>query len=173
VSRRRSQGSNRLRAYRGKRRFGSLAYLGHAATALWRYRGLEAEITIDGERLRVPILSLLAGNTRSYGGMVEIARTARADDGLLDICLFQGRGRRRFVRYLASTACGRHLHDADVLYRKARELTLVTETPWPVPADGEVVGQTPVTIRCVPRSVTVIVPAGRRSPLWETAEEAK
>lgn len=156
-----------------KRHIGSFAYLGRAAIELWNYRGLSAEIEIDGERLRGPILAFLAGNTRSYGGLIEIAREARADDGLLDVCLFQGRGRRRFVRHLTNTARGRHLLDAAVVHRRARQVTLTIEERWPVQADGEVVGQTPVTIRCMPRSVTVVVPAGRRSPLWEATEEAR
>lgn len=153
-----------------KRHLGPLAYLGRAALELRHFRGLRAELTIDGERKQGTMLGVLAGNTRSYGGVLEITRDARADDGLLDVCLYQGAGRRRFLRHLFETLLGRHLEDASVSYQKARRIEVATERPWPVQADGEVVAHTPVTIECAPRSVTVVVSRGEHSPLWNSAE---
>jgi diacylglycerol kinase (ATP) len=152
--------------WRIKRRFGLFAYLGRALLELRGFRGLEAEIRLDDAVLSGRMLGLVAGNTRSYGGVLAITRQARADDGLLDVCLFKGSSRRRFLLHLADTALGRHLESDEVVYRRARSIQLTTERPWPVQADGEVVAQTPVTIECVPQSVTVVVPADVASPLW-------
>jgi diacylglycerol kinase (ATP) len=152
-----------------KRHLGSLAYLWRAAMELPRFRGLHAEIEIDGDQVQASILGILAGNTRSYGGMLEIASEARADDGLLDVCVFLGAGRRRFLSHLLRTLRGRHVLDESVLYRRAHHVGLKTLGPWPVQADGEVFAQTPVTIECHPSSITVIVPQNQQSPLWDTA----
>jgi len=152
--------------WRLKRRLGRFAYFGRGMIELLRFQGFDAELTIDGELLQTVILGLVAGNTRSYGGMIEIARDARADDGVLDVCLFQGSGRRRFIRHLVDLARGLHTQSEEVQYRRAHRIELQTERPWPVQADGEVVGHTPVSIDCVPESVTVVVAPNKSSPLW-------
>lgn len=44
-------------------------------------------------------------------------------------------------------------------YPVARQsVTIATRRPMPVQADGEIVGETPVTIRVVPGAVRVVVP---------------
>jgi diacylglycerol kinase (ATP) len=151
-----------------KRRFGQLAYIGLAAAYLRSYRGVPAEITLDGERVEAAMLMLVAGNTRSYGGLIAITPHAHADDGLLDVCLYTGAGRRAFAGHLTRTAVGRHLSHPAVLCRRVQQIGLRTDLPLPVQADGEVVAQTPAMITVAPAAVTVIVPAGRRSPLWRS-----
>ena len=150
-----------------KRFFGFIPYLVHAAIELPRYRGVMAEVTLDGERIVSPVVGILAGNTRSYGGMLEVAAQARADDGLLDICVLHGTGRGRFLRHLFRAALGRHVGAPDVTYRQVRSASIAIEPPWPVQLDGEVQAQTPITFECLPRSLTVIVPAGLQTPLWD------
>jgi diacylglycerol kinase (ATP) len=152
--------------WKTKRRLGRAAYLARAALELPRYMGLRAEVTLDGVRIDTSMLGLIAGNTRSYGGILDIAREARADDGWLDVCLFEGSGRRRFAQHLVDLLRSRHTESRQVHYYRARRIELQTEKPWPVQADGEVVAHTPVTIECVPQSVTVVVAPDKTSPLW-------
>lgn len=149
-----------------KRRFGSFAYIGSAAMGLRAYRGVPALVTLDGERFETSMLAFIAGNTRSYGGMIEIARYARADDGLLDACIYSGSGRRPFLGHLVRTTVGRHIGHGNLLYRRVRDMTLQTEIPFPVQADGELIGSTPLALSVYPAAVTVVVPRGLRSPLW-------
>src|SRR5262249_40537937 len=104
---------------------------------------------------------------RSYGGLMEITPRARANDGLLDVCLYTGRGRLDFLSAILDTLLHRHIGREDVVYHRASTVVIETEPPWPVQFDGEVVTRTPLTITCVPRSLTVVVPPGFRSPLWE------
>lgn len=154
-----------------KRRLSFLPYLVHAAIELRRFEGMAVEVTLDDERIVSPAVGMLIGNTRSYGGMLRIAAHARADDGLLDVCLFHGTGRLRFLWLLALTATGRHLSDSAVTYRQVKRICVATLPVWPVQLDGEVAAQTPITFTCVPRSVTLIVPRDLRSPLWNPSTE--
>lgn len=154
-----------------KRRLSFLPYLVHAAMELRRFKGMTVEVMLDGELISSPAVGVLIGNTRSYGGMLRIAAHARADDGLLDVCLFHGTGRLRFLWLLALTAAGRHLSDSAVTYRQVNRITVATKPIWPVQLDGEIAAQTPMSFECVPRSVTLIVPRDVRSPLWSPAAE--
>jgi diacylglycerol kinase (ATP) len=149
-----------------KRYLSFLPYLAYAARELSRYRGVEALITLDGEQLAAPVAAILIGNTRSYGGLIQVAAQARADDGLLDLCVLLGAGRRRFLSHLLRTALGRHVGHPQVTYRQVRSVSIAVDPPWPVQLDGEVAVLTPTTFECVPRSLTVVVPPGLRTPLW-------
>jgi len=149
-----------------KRRFGRFAYIGSAALHLRNYAGIHADVTLDGERLETSMLMLVAGNTRSYGGMIEITRQARADDGLLDVCLYSGVGREAFIGHFARTVLAQHVHHPAVLYRRVKSIELRTQVPLPVQADGEIAGETPVTISVAPSAVSVVVPACPPSRLW-------
>jgi diacylglycerol kinase (ATP) len=152
-----------------KRRLGTLPYLGLAALEIPNFEGFDAEILLDGERVQTGVVTLVAGNTRSYGRLLSITPQARADDGLLDVCIYTGSGRLRFLQSLLKTAARRHLQDSSVIYYQAREIDVRTQTRWPVQLDGEVVASTPIRLSCVPASLTVVVPAGLRTPLWDRA----
>jgi diacylglycerol kinase family enzyme len=53
-----------------------------------------------------------------------------------------------------------HRRDPKVRYLAARTaVTVASDRPLPVQADGEIIGDTPVTVRLVPGSVRVVVPA--------------
>jgi diacylglycerol kinase (ATP) len=150
-----------------KRRFGMLPYLARAALDLRKFEGFDAEILMDGERVQTPAVALSIGNTRSYGRLLSITPQARADDGLLDVCIYTGSGKIRFLRALMKTAARLHLQDSSVIYYQAREIEIRTQLRWPVQLDGEVVERTPIRIACVPKSLTLIVPTGMSTPLWD------
>lgn len=152
-----------------KRRLGMLPYIAHAALEMRNFEGFEAEILLDGERVQTGVVALVAGNTRSYGRVLSITPQARADDGLLDVCIYTGSGRLRFMQSLLKTAARRHLQDSSVIYYQAREIDVRTQLRWPVQLDGEVVSSTPIRFSSVPSSLTVVVPAGLRTPLWDRA----
>src|SRR3972149_1466527 len=65
---------------------------------------------------------LVAGNTRNYAGLVEITREAQADDGLLDVCVYEGKGTMDIVLHALRTVLRRHLRSKKVTYRKVRRL---------------------------------------------------
>lgn len=149
-----------------KRTFGRLAYVTRGVPQAVRFPAVRAGITVDGERLAAELLMLVVGNTRSYGGALKIANHAVADDGRLDMVLYNGSGLGRFVGYVARTVIGRHVSAPGTTYRRARCIHVETAVPLPVQADGDVVGTTPAHfgVRC--RALKVIVPRDLSSPLF-------
>ena len=83
----------------------------------------------------------------------------RPDDGRLDVCVIRA---RTLVHLLAMSwhfLLGQHRRSPSVTYlTAAREVTIATRRPMPVQADGEIVGETPVTVRVVQGAVRVVVP---------------
>src|SRR5690606_15203333 len=95
------------------------------------------------------LLLAIAGNTRLYGGVAQLAAGARLDDGLLDLVTFEdirptapGRALRE-ARLVASALRGRldRAETPGVTYRRARHIELRPSAPLPVQVDGEYLGE--------------------------------
>ena len=149
-----------------KSRFGAAVY---AIPAIWealRYRSSAVTLSFDGEEHPAELLMLVAGNTRNYAGLVEITREAQVDDGLLDVCVYQGRGRLDIILHVLRTVLRRHQRSEKVLYRKARRLELVWKEPLPVQLDGDAFAESPTRVEVAPSALWVAVPKGISSPLF-------
>lgn len=148
-----------------KRRLGSTSYALWAVKILLRYRPRPVQLTIDGEARQAELGWLLLGNTRSYGHVARITAEALVDDGLLDAYVFEGRG----LRWEALTALRlalRHHHGAPgVSFHRVSRLEI--ETPGlAVQADGEYIGETPMTFAVEPAALDVLLPAGHGRELF-------
>ena len=142
-----------------KRWAGIVPYAISALATALRFRGQAVVLNIDGETIASRLLMVVAGNTRLYGGIAEITYQARADDGLLDVCVLTGRGPLDLARRLWSVLRRRQYADPAIVYRKARRVVLDPVLPLRVQADGEDIGLTPATFSVVPGALEVIVRA--------------
>jgi diacylglycerol kinase family enzyme len=107
---------------------------------------------------------MVAGNTRNYGGLVDITHQARIDDGLLDAVIMRGGGLHLIpdgIRLLFH----RLRRSPNITCARAGEIAI--DTPGiPVQLDGERCLETPLRLTVAPAALTVIVPRGLRSPLF-------
>jgi diacylglycerol kinase (ATP) len=120
---------------------------------------------IDGAPRECDLYWLLAGNTRSYGGIVNITSRAVVDDGLLDAYVFSGRGPSWLAAMALRLAAGRHERARGVSYNKVRRLELITPG-LPLQVDGEYLGESPATISAAPACLDVLMPAARGTKLF-------
>ncbi len=146
-----------------KRHTGALAYVVQAARMLPSLRPSPAQWSVaDGGSTREyerPLAVMLVGNTRLYGGVVEIADRASAKDGLLDLYALcperPGDGARLAWKTL------RHTLEGDRAAVVDRGSEIAFETPgFPIQLDGDTAGETPVRLTVRPRALRVSVPAG-------------
>jgi diacylglycerol kinase (ATP) len=148
-----------------KRRLGAGAYVLHGLRHILSYRSRPTHLVLDGQPTETELFWMVVGNTRSYGGVVSVTHQAVADDGRLDLCLFSGHGLPRLIACGLRILVGRHHRAGNVLYR-AVESVEVREPALPVQADGEYLGETPMSFRAVAGALHVVVPRGLRSPLF-------
>lgn len=106
-------------------------------------------------------LTLLAAfaNTQFYGDGMRIAPEAEFTDGQLDICRISSVNPFQLIRLFPTVYSGRHLLLPQVEYSKAERVTVETETPLEIYADGEFVCETPAEISVVAGALRVIMPA--------------
>lgn len=148
-----------------KRRLGSTSYALWGAKLLPGYRPRRVKVVADGEEREAELFWLLLGNTRSYGGIIDITGKALVDDGRLDAYMFEGRG----FAWEAWTALRLALRRQDgakgVTFRRVRELCV--ETPGlAVQADGEYLGETPTTFAVASQALDVLLPRGKGRKLF-------
>lgn len=149
---------------RMKRRLGALAYVIAGARAVFGTKAWRTDVAIDGAH-EASLYWLLAGNTRSYGGMVNITHRALADDALLDIALMRRGGVLRVIADGARVLLRRHDRSSNVRYTRAHSLE-IGAPGIPIQLDGEACGETPLRLEVAPLALNVIVPSGLRSPLF-------
>jgi diacylglycerol kinase (ATP) len=101
---------------------------------------------------------VMIGNGRYYGGPFVLFKSARIDDGLLDVLIFKNLGYLDIVRYFQAIMLGNHTALSDVEYFQAPQVRVTSAEPVPVEADGDVIGNLPVTFKVQPKSLRVLVP---------------
>jgi len=153
-------------SHRAKGRLGAAAYAIAAAREVFSYHGSKMALRLDGEEVTADVLMIVAGNTRNYAGLTKITSQAVVDDGLLDVCVFQGRGRRAILTHALRTLVRRHRGSGSVLYRRVKKLELSWDSPPLVQLDGDAIAGSPAEITVSPAALWVAVPKALKSPLF-------
>jgi diacylglycerol kinase (ATP) len=111
----------------------------------------------SGESFRPTLLAAVA-NAPTYGGGVKIAPQAKLDDGKLDLCVVRAMDKFKLFCLFPTAYFGRHLISKNVEYKQTDRVSIETESPVDVYADGEYVCKTPVEFNVAREALQVIVP---------------
>jgi len=145
----------------GKRLFGISAYvwMGIASSITFTPVPCTVSIDEDSQQLRILDLSIINAGFQARGQVPGFPRI-EPDDGRLNVLTVWAPSASE---YLA------HLWRAFFLWRKVnpnvkwsvaeREVNIECAKPTPVQADGDIIGETPVTVRVVPSAVGIVVPS--------------
>lgn len=119
-------------------------------------------VVCDGRARRSYSWLVAVGNTWSAARGMRLVPGARADDGVLDACLAHGMGRWELLLCVFPRVFrGTHVYASGVERLRGKEMRVDADEPADVYADGERIGRLPVTLRAVPRALSVILPAAR------------
>ncbi len=138
---------------------GRLVYVYGALRALAAWKPAAFALRLDGESLSCTGYSVAACNSGRYGGGMQLAPDASLDDGLLDVVLIGEHSKRNFLMTLPKVFSGAHIRHPAVRVLRGRELHVEADRAFTVYADGDPIGDTPLTIRVVARALRVLVPA--------------
>ncbi|MCK4546973.1 MAG: diacylglycerol kinase family lipid kinase [Candidatus Eisenbacteria sp.] len=141
-----------------KKIFGSAAYPLTAIQTVVTFEPSEMEIRIDDEDRPRSGYFVIVGNSRNYAAGFKVTPLAKLDDGKLDVCIFKKRGIADLLRYVVATAQLKQADLEDVESVQAERIQIRSSGKLPVHADCEIIGTTPVNIRCVPGALKLVVP---------------
>ncbi|HEY0171405.1 MAG TPA: diacylglycerol kinase family protein [Pyrinomonadaceae bacterium] len=140
-----------------KRRVGEAAFwyagLGHLAH--WVPR--EFTVEVGGERLSATYAAV--GKAPWYGGGLAITPRARLDSDEFEVCVIDTRSRLRYLRLLAHAMRGGAPEGGapGLAFRRAARLRCEGDGVY-VQADGELIGELPMTFEVVREGLEVIIP---------------
>lgn len=119
------------------KRFGKMAYLLGVMETLFRYRGLNLSIDVDGLRVMVDALLIDVANGAYYGGGMNVAPGANPFDNAFNICVIKKVSILRFLLWLPKFMKGKHIALNDVLYFNAKDIRVECDRTSKLQLDGE------------------------------------
>lgn len=147
------------------------AYIQPILESLRNYEHPPLRITVDGRLLPQTVRLAVVVNIPAYALGLPVARTARGDDGWLDLRLFEQGSAFQMIRYLCNLALGTHERLPDVISLTGARLRIDSDVPVPLQADGDPIGYTPIEIGVLPGALEVFAPRSgeTRDPIVEGA----
>ena len=150
-----------------KNRWGPLAYIMAGWQQLDEQKLFEAEVQIEGETKTFQAGAITIANAAPptsvlAQGIGEVV----ADDGLLDITIATVDNKLQAVTTLFSmlgAALIRTSAELDnIVHVRAQKVKISADPAQKVVLDGEIIGNTPLEIECLPQSLTIFAPIDRQ-----------
>lgn len=111
-------------------------------------------ITIDGEIYVRDNIFVEISNTRWTSNFL-MAPAAEIDDGFLDVTLLGKPGRIKLLKSFLKIFTGEHIYIDEVETFKAKEIKVETAVPKVLTPDGELLGITPIEVKCLHQAIEV------------------
>lgn len=139
---------------------GNLVYAYSMPRTLIGWKPARFTIADGGERKRITGYFVAVANNSVYGGGMYIAPDAKLDDGLFDVVSIGEGSKLRFLFSLGEVFKGTHIEREEVDVFRTSRLTIDASRPFPVYADGDHLTDLPVSLRVLPRCLSILVPGG-------------
>jgi diacylglycerol kinase (ATP) len=135
---------------------GAAVYVFALLRTLTDFQALPVRITYDTGVYEGLMTFVVAGNNDRYGGGMRITPHASMFDGLLDLCLVKDVTRSTLLRVFPRVFRGAHLDHPQVFYTKTKTVTIESNEPAELFADGEFIQPIPARIEAVPAALEII-----------------
>ncbi|MFC1847503.1 diacylglycerol/lipid kinase family protein [Chloroflexota bacterium] len=151
------EASKRFTNYFGRK----INYLPHVVggfASLVSYKNKRITLRVEDKTESVYNCAMLViANGAHFGGEMQIAPDAKPDDGLLDLVIFGDMDKSELLRIWPMTYKGRHVSHHKVRTLKMKKVDIQCDENILVEADGELLGEGPVSFSVVPLAIDVIV----------------
>ncbi|HEV2772102.1 MAG TPA: diacylglycerol kinase family protein [Thermoleophilaceae bacterium] len=138
---------------------GNAVYLYAALRALASWRHARFEVTVDGKAHVFSGYTVAIANSKAYGGGMMLVPHARLDDRRLDVLMVHEHSRLRWLASLPRVFRGAHVGDPRAEFSTGQVVEVRADRPFTVYADGDPIGELPVTVRVGERQVRIVAPA--------------
>lgn len=155
---------------RAKKRFGMLAYVMAGLQQLRELESFTAEIETAGKVITVTASAVTVANAAPPSSILAQGPAGVVfDDGLLDVTIVAPASRAGAIAasyHLLQTALNENsaADRDDIGYLRAQRVIIRTNPAQKVVVDGEIIGETPIDVECVPGGLTIFVPREAAPP---------
>lgn len=150
-------------------RRGRLAYIATFLRRAFRYRPRRFTITVDGHPVHARAWQVIFANAGSAGAPpFQWGPGIDPTDGVIDLCVYDARRARDYVKLFWRVLLGRHRRDSSTRFLRVREKARVEcDPPALIQGDGEILGRTPLELRVTPDTLRVAVARPAEPALME------
>lgn len=137
-----------------------LGAFGYSMAVLIRlFKGMNnrMNITADGQPFEIKNSALVISNSKFTGGEMKIAPMADTGDGKVDMVVFHEVNRREIIDIFSKVFKGTHVLHPKVKVFSASEFEIRAEPAQLLMADGELLGETPMTLKVLPNELSILV----------------
>ena len=147
---------------KAKTSLGSLAYVieGAKEAPANLFKSIPLYFSTPSDEYRKDVLVFLVSNSRSVAGIRKLFPKAQLSDGLLDVLVLSKLEPGQILPLIGKYLVGDHMSDDSVLYFQTDRLDIapIGDQEVKLDLDGEEGPVLPVTIRCLPKALTLIIP---------------
>jgi diacylglycerol kinase (ATP) len=148
------EATERLPKYFG----GTIPYLVGLVRSFIGYRNKRVTFRIGDRPVeQARILSMVIANGRYFGGGMHIAPKAKLDDNLLDIVVIGNFSKLELIKNLSKVYKGTHLSHPKIRLEKDTRITIESSQKFLLHADGELLGEGPVSFSLLPGALSLVV----------------
>jgi len=138
---------------------GGLRYAYSVYKTLITFQSKKFFISYDQKKREIYGMMITASNMPMYGGGMRVTPDASPEDGLFDVCIIKKMSKIHFIKIFPKVYEGKHTNDEKVEIFRADRISLDSEYPFSVFADGEYICKLPVTFKIIPKNLNFIVPS--------------
>lgn len=126
--------------------------------ALARWRAVQFRVEHDAGSSVTRGHMVVVGNSGRYGHGLRIVPSAVLDDGRIDVLTVGAVPKYKVAAFMGEAKTGAHVRRPEVTVTSARRVTVSADRPVPVCADGDQIGDLPVTVTLHAAALNLIAP---------------
>ncbi|MBE9046026.1 YegS/Rv2252/BmrU family lipid kinase [Pleurocapsales cyanobacterium LEGE 10410] len=158
-----------------KNRLGMLAYVLSGLKQLSEFDKFETTIETEDKVITVEANAITIANAAPPTSVLAQGTAGVIyDDGLLDVTIIAPQSRASAIAisyHLLQTASNDEAAQRDdVGYLRTKWVKVTTDPPQKVVLDGEIIGKTPIEVKCIPGGLTVFTPVAENAQADEKLE---
>jgi diacylglycerol kinase family enzyme len=145
-----------------KNRFGFFAYVWVTIVKLFTLKGHYFVVTVDGKTLKYRAAEVAIFNCGIIAkSLYPKGPDILADDGHLDVWVLNAKTIQDYPWYLFQMITRRPAKHLSHFVTSEKRISIKSDVPIPVQADGDIIGITPIEIELLPGAIEVVVPEKR------------
>jgi len=135
---------------------GPMKYNAAIAIELPRFKPHHYEITLDDRTISTQAMLIAVSNGRSYGGGMLVCPRAEITDGYFDVMVLHPVSKLEFIKVFPRVFKGTHITHPAVEIVRSKSVQISSDAV--AYADGERIGQLPVSAQCMPGALMTWLP---------------
>jgi YegS/Rv2252/BmrU family lipid kinase len=125
--------------------------------SLSTYRNKWIKLKVGNKVETICACAVVVANGQYFADGMQIAPHARLDDGLLDVVIVGDVGKSELLKLWPRLYSGNHIGHPKIREEKTTAVTIESDEQLLIEADGDILGESPVSFRVIPSALTVVV----------------